>query len=716
MSKRDSAVKLAQKGFKIFLLGVDSKIPAIDVVTDKAICDPAKVREMWSDPFGNSRHENIGINTNDLLVLDFDTKSGQDAADVAFTAFREASKCKHVAKTRSGGFHVFYRLSPGVCCASTVKKISPVIDTRSFHSYVVGAGSDIDGAYYKWLISPPEGLVEPASVADLELAPQELIEACGQPTVREARDLSIEWDTAAALSQAEEYLLRHAPEAKQGEGGDDATYRVACKVRQFGVSQETALLMIDEHWNQTKALPPWSLNELGEKIENAYRYAKAAPHVPGSEFDPIEIDAPKPTPVVPADCPRFVEQPFFDAAAIPRRQWIVEDVLARGFLTLINAPPGAGKTQWLAQLLLAVTFDRSDMIDYLVREPANVWSFNAEDDSDELKRRIGGAVIGYGLARDDQITKYSISSGVRLDFKVATWDASKQRVVKNEAALKAFAKQIVDNNVGVVILDPLADLHEVPESNNDAIKMVARIFTELAIESTAAIVIATHSRKQPGASSEGHAGNPESVRGGFSQVAKARIMLTITGASIKDAKAAKIDLDDRGSFIRIDTAKNNLGTASRGAKPKWFKFEGVPLGNGDSVGVLRKADLAQSRLKKEPAENEPNSRAVAIADSMERAGLAPEVKQSWTDVRVHTAQATGESAERDGPLGRWPNVVGYDVAVDAGKGRIIEFKKPVSAGKPTRVILRRQATVDSPAEAVATPRCGLSVASPAQGV
>ena len=139
--------------------------------------------------------------------------------------------------------------------------------------------------------------------------------------------------------------------------------------------------------------------------------------------------------------------------------------------------------------------------------------------------------------------------------------------------------------------------------------------------------------------------------------------------------------------------------------PFGYKRTSVQIDNGEFVGVLDPVLLGetQSRLKKEPAENEPDPKAVAIADSMERAGLAPEVKHSWADVRDRTAEATGGSTKRYSPLGRWPGEVGYDALIDAGKGRTIEFKKAVSAGNPARVVLRCQASVNSPAAPVAVP-------------
>ena len=182
MSKRDAAVKLAQKGFKVFLLGLDSKIPAIPVVIDKAINDPEKVYEMWTSAFGQSRDNNIGINTDDLFVMDFDAKVGRELMEKEFSAYAKVFKFRHVVQTRDGGYHAYMRLPEGVRVKGSVKSkiFGETVDIRSFHNYVVGAGSDIDGLAYVWLES--HGFEVPGSVEDLDVAHADLLEKCERPS------------------------------------------------------------------------------------------------------------------------------------------------------------------------------------------------------------------------------------------------------------------------------------------------------------------------------------------------------------------------------------------------------------------------------------------------------------------------------------------------------------------------------------------------------
>lgn len=72
-----------------------------------------------------------------------------------------------------------------------------------------------------------------------------------------------------AVERARAYLRTIEP-AIEGQGGDHATFRVACVlVRDFGLTDDNAMALISE-WNAT-CVPPWSAAELGAKIRSAGR-------------------------------------------------------------------------------------------------------------------------------------------------------------------------------------------------------------------------------------------------------------------------------------------------------------------------------------------------------------------------------------------------------------------------------------------------------------
>ena len=54
-----------------------------------------------------------------------------------------------------------------------------------------------------------------------------------------------------------------------GEGGHNATFRAACKLRDAGLSEAEALASLVE-WNSTNCDPPWTTKELLHKVRSAY--------------------------------------------------------------------------------------------------------------------------------------------------------------------------------------------------------------------------------------------------------------------------------------------------------------------------------------------------------------------------------------------------------------------------------------------------------------
>jgi hypothetical protein len=54
-----------------------------------------------------------------------------------------------------------------------------------------------------------------------------------------------------------------------GEGGHNAAFRAACKLREFGLPMEAAWPLLLA-WNDMNATPPWTPKELRHKLEDAY--------------------------------------------------------------------------------------------------------------------------------------------------------------------------------------------------------------------------------------------------------------------------------------------------------------------------------------------------------------------------------------------------------------------------------------------------------------
>jgi|tagenome__1003787_1003787.scaffolds.fasta_scaffold20930189_2 hypothetical protein len=117
-------------------------------------------------------------------------------------------------------------------------------------------------------------------------APSWFYEKLGQPTERHrseaiSQEPVVELDQAGNIDWAKDYLLQDAPRSVAGEGGEQTTLDVATVLKDFGISEPTALELMAEFYNvSAKCDPIWSLDEtppedsLVVKVHNAYTYKR----------------------------------------------------------------------------------------------------------------------------------------------------------------------------------------------------------------------------------------------------------------------------------------------------------------------------------------------------------------------------------------------------------------------------------------------------------
>ncbi|MCA9458216.1 MAG: hypothetical protein KC587_16240 [Nitrospira sp.] len=78
-------------------------------------------------------------------------------------------------------------------------------------------------------------------------------------------------DLPEDIKEATRYLKTKAPIAVEGEHGDATTIQVAARLKDLGVSQESALTLMRKHWND-RCEPSWTDADLAEKVKNAFTY------------------------------------------------------------------------------------------------------------------------------------------------------------------------------------------------------------------------------------------------------------------------------------------------------------------------------------------------------------------------------------------------------------------------------------------------------------
>ncbi len=261
-SKSSWAIKLARAGFNVFPILPNDKRPAVDDWPNRATQDPAAVGAWWKE----NPEYNIGIHTDGLLVVDLDNKGDGLRTWSGIVderrLFDEAPPPTMRVQTQSDGTHLYYKA--GVPIRNSARKLGPGIDVRGTHGYVLGPGSTIEGREYKlleWEGKSPRPAQAPPWLIEKAQALRDRSKHAGK---------RLNEETLAAIAEATRWLEEDAPEAIEGEQGDVTTFKVAARLFDLGLEPETAFELMQD-WNDTKAIPPWDLDELEAKVDSAMR-------------------------------------------------------------------------------------------------------------------------------------------------------------------------------------------------------------------------------------------------------------------------------------------------------------------------------------------------------------------------------------------------------------------------------------------------------------
>lgn len=267
VSTYEKALELARQGFYVFPSAHKKK--HINRWPTENTNDPKKVTE-WFGPGGTYESWKISIFTGKfgddeaLVVVDIDPRNGGDETIRAIEAEHpDAFPPTREHRTPNGGLHKLYRTKrPGV------KSVA--------HAY----GQGVDAKSAGGLVHFGDGY---ELVTDLPVAgaPEYLLARC-KPVGSTSPHPRAEALPSSAINQEQaearviRYLENEAPLAIQGQGGDQTTFTVAARVKDLGVSEQAATMLMWEHWND-RCSPPWTADDLETKVRNAYRYGQNPP-------------------------------------------------------------------------------------------------------------------------------------------------------------------------------------------------------------------------------------------------------------------------------------------------------------------------------------------------------------------------------------------------------------------------------------------------------
>ncbi|MDQ1047394.1 bifunctional DNA primase/polymerase [Streptomyces sp. V4I2] len=207
----------------------------------RATTDPDRIRATWERaPY------NVGIATgpSGLVVVDLDMpkdKSGSDAPCGATTFAALCERTGHTVpdtyrtRTASGGEHLYFTAPDGIRLTNSAGRLAPLVDTRGWGGYVVGAGSTTPAGSYTVTDDMTPAELPAWIVRLLEGPAPRPVAPFAWPTISGSR-------TATAALERECRTVMAAPEGE----GNITLNRSAFKVGRFVAWGDIARHVVEE--------------------------------------------------------------------------------------------------------------------------------------------------------------------------------------------------------------------------------------------------------------------------------------------------------------------------------------------------------------------------------------------------------------------------------------------------------------------------------------
>ena len=258
--------------------------------------------------------------------------------------------------------------------------------------------------------------------------------------------------------------------------------------------------------------------------------------------------------------------------SLPPRRWQYGTKLIRGFISVMAAPPGTGKSAWTTTVALDLASGQKTLHDRPIGRQ-KVWLINLEDPLEETLRKVWACIKHPAkMYNENTMDNLFVDSGRDQSFVVV--EETSPNFFTITPSFDALRDEIVARQIDVLILDPAVKLHTVNENAAKSVDFVMGLFAKLADECDISILLVHHTRK-------GFvAGDADSIRGSSAMSGAARVAVTLSTMTVEEAEKFDVPLQERRQLIRLDNAKANLDKPSD--KAEWIKLDSVELGNGNS--------------------------------------------------------------------------------------------------------------------------------------
>ena len=194
---------------------------------------------------------------------------------------------------------------------------------------------------------------------------------------------------------------------------------------------------------------------------------------------------PPPLPPLP-----FLDMSTWDSVAPPAREWLILDHIPLRQVTLLSGAGGIGKSVLMLQLLASTVLHR-EFIGGLFPKPGPVIYLGAEDEADEIQRRLA-AIMQHHNARFADLVAGGFKALAFAGKNAVLAEFEHNGRIKVTKLFRSLYAEAVALQPSAIVIDTVSDVFLGDEIKRDQVRQFGSIMRRLAIDANAAVITCSH--------------------------------------------------------------------------------------------------------------------------------------------------------------------------------------------------------------------------------
>jgi RecA-family ATPase len=322
----------------------------------------------------------------------------------------------------------------------------------------------------------------------------------------------------------------------------------------------------------------------------------------------------------------FLDPTTWAGQPIPPRRWLVPHRIPLANVTMLNGDGAAGKTT-IALQLAAATVRGTDWLGSVVDEPGKAIFFTAEEDSDEIHRRLEAIVAHQAIGFADLAGLHLLCMpGADPVFGAA----DKAAVIRATPLFESLIKAASEIRPTLIAIEAAADVFAGNENNRSQVRQFLGLLRRLAVTTGAAVLLIAHPSLTGLASGSGTSGSTA-----WNNSVRSRLYFTSTKAKDGD--------EPDGDVRELKVMKSNYGPAGEIVRLRWQRGVFVPEGGPSTLArIAVEAEIDEAFLRCLDAKS---AQGIAVVPTKGR-GYAPSVFEAMSQANGFKSRALALAMER----------------------------------------------------------------------